>query len=263
MNFDEANISRISICAKIPQPAGRVRHFDCRQEYGLLFVEYGTLYYEHNGQRFISDREHALFIPRGITYSLHCTEDSLSYVINFAGCEPCDVKTIQSYPLQTASNFLDLLNSLEQLWLFKPPQYYLKSMSILYEILTKLCVAKHSPNPYTSRYAIIHKSISYLEHHFSDSKLTNDILAAQSSISTVYFRKLFEDCYGMAPMQYVRRKRMEKAQILLKSGYFSVSETAYAVGFNSVHHFCRAFKQHFNMTPGAYMSKFSNSGEDS
>ena len=71
-------------------------------------------------------------------------------------------------------------------------------------------------------------------------------------MSTVYFRKLFTEAYGMPPMRYVRQKRIEKAQNLLENGFTNISEIADSVGFNSIYHFSKTFKQLIGTSPSNY-----------
>ena len=54
-------------------------------------------------------------------------------------------------------------------------------------------------------------------------KLTNDALADESGLSTVYFRKLFKQVYGISPMQYASDFRIAKAKEMLQSDYGTVA----------------------------------------
>ena len=83
--------------------------------------------------------------------------------------------------------------------------------------------------------------------------LSDDIsiekLADISGISSVYFRKIFSEIYGMPPMQYVGRIRIEKAKGMLIGDFISVTQIAEMSGFGSVYHFCKAFKKSTGLTP--------------
>lgn len=59
----------------------------------------------------------------------------------------------------------------------------------------------------------------------------------------------FREVFGITPFGYLQQKRMETAGNLLKSGEVNVTQAAYTVGYSSLSHFTKAFKQHFGVTP--------------
>lgn len=258
MNIEALRISDIAVVVKIYQPAMRVRHFENRANYGLLFVESGELYYEQNGVQYISDPSHALLIPKGIDYSFHCVADSYTYVINFDLCTATDADSIQALRPFPTEKIMGSLEHLEKTWNVKSAGYRLRSLSTLYRILTQLCENTPLHDADIVRRERIRHSVQYLEQHFSDHDISNDILARQSGISTIYFRRLFKDVYGISPMRHVLNLRIEKAQNMLQSGYYNVTETAEAVGFNSLCNFNRAFRQIAGIPPSQYLHQFSN-----
>jgi AraC-like DNA-binding protein len=46
--------------------------------------------------------------------------------------------------------------------------------------------------------------------------------------------------------------RVEEGARLLTEGSATVTDVAYAVGFNSLSYFCRCFQQAYGVTPAAY-----------
>ncbi len=63
-------------------------------------------------------------------------------------------------------------------------------------------------------------------------------------------RRLEED--GRSPAELILERRLERATELLRDSAGSVSEVAYAVGFKSVSHFTKRFRERFNVTPSTY-----------
>lgn len=59
----------------------------------------------------------------------------------------------------------------------------------------------------------------------------------------------FRTLYGMTIFEYVRSRRMEEAQRLLRSGGLSVTEIAFEVGYEYPCNFSVAYKRHFGVTP--------------
>lgn len=78
------------------------------------------------------------------------------------------------------------------------------------------------------------------------------MLARLAGMSRTSFAALFHERVGVAPMQYLARWRIEKAKVALRSASGGVAEIAEAVGYQSESAFCRAFKRHVGVAPGAY-----------
>jgi AraC-like DNA-binding protein len=56
-------------------------------------------------------------------------------------------------------------------------------------------------------------------------------------------------------MEYLLFVRLREAMRLLDTTENSVTDISLAVGFNSINHFIRAFKQHLYITPKQYQLK--------
>ncbi len=54
---------------------------------------------------------------------------------------------------------------------------------------------------------------------------------------------------GVTPAELIKRRRLQRAAEMLEAGAGSVGEIAYAVGFKSVSHFSRAFRESYGCTP--------------
>lgn len=76
-----------------------------------------------------------------------------------------------------------------------------------------------------------------------------DVVAARAGYSRFHFVRRFRDVYGETPGQYLSRRRIERAQELLRSANLTVTEICMLVGFSSLGTFCTRFKQQVGMTP--------------
>ncbi len=90
----------------------------------------------------------------------------------------------------------------------------------------------------------------YLDTHFAKD-INLDLLAHEGHTSKYHLIRMFKHYFGITPRQYLINKRIEQAKKVLQTGA-SVSETCYAVGFESVHSFSRLFKVKTGMPPSAY-----------
>lgn len=74
-------------------------------------------------------------------------------------------------------------------------------------------------------------------------------LAEAACMSEPSFYRAFRNEFGITPVAYLTRLRVDRAQRLLANPARSVTDVAAAVGFNSVSHFIRVYREHVGETP--------------
>ena len=92
----------------------------------------------------------------------------------------------------------------------------------------------------------------YIEKNRAEEISLSD-LARASMFSPWYAYRLFRECLGLTPSEYIRKYRLTQAAKLLRSGTVKVIDAAYEAGFSNVDTFTRAFCREFGMNPGDYM----------
>jgi AraC-like DNA-binding protein/predicted transcriptional regulator YdeE len=80
-------------------------------------------------------------------------------------------------------------------------------------------------------------------------------VAAEAALSEYHFHRLFRARYGMAVMDYVRRRRLTRAAGQLLRTPSPIVEIAFDAGFESQAAFTRAFRRTYATTPAAYRSR--------
>jgi AraC family transcriptional regulator len=93
----------------------------------------------------------------------------------------------------------------------------------------------------------------YVEAHLHDD-LSLFTLAHQAGLSPSHLTRELRRVTGLAPHQYVLRRRAERARVLLGRPDHTVSAVALAVGFSSQAHLNLVFRRVFGLTPGAYQT---------
>ena len=83
-------------------------------------------------------------------------------------------------------------------------------------------------------------------------------LAALVNLSASRFRHLFKEETKQSVNQYLRERRLERAEYLLRTTFLSIKEVKTEAGLNSASHFVRHFKQKYGITPGAYRKHVSH-----
>ena len=79
---------------------------------------------------------------------------------------------------------------------------------------------------------------------FSIDDLANLLYLSNSQV----FRKIKKKT-GLSPSNYIQKKRLEEAAILIKKSDLSISEIAYRVGFNTISYFSRSFSAYYGYPP--------------
>ncbi|PXY00844.1 AraC family transcriptional regulator [Marinifilum breve] len=94
----------------------------------------------------------------------------------------------------------------------------------------------------------INRVLDYIESHI-DQELSLETLAEIANFSPFHFHRIFSAFTGETINGFVRRIRLEKAgSMLITYEEKTVSEIAYACGFQSASVFCRSFKSRFKMS---------------
>ena len=80
-------------------------------------------------------------------------------------------------------------------------------------------------------------------------------LAAVAGVSKYHFARSFEAAYGETPIRYLTRRRIERAQDLLRSANLTVTEICMAVGFSSLGSFSARFSALVGVFFGFYPAR--------
>ncbi len=92
-----------------------------------------------------------------------------------------------------------------------------------------------------------------------DKDLKLDLLSLNQFKSKFHLLRLFKRYYGQTPRQYLMDKRIEKSKEYLKEG-MPVTETCFAVGFESLGSFSKLFKTKIGKSPSQFQKEqFSRS----
>jgi AraC family transcriptional regulator of arabinose operon len=89
----------------------------------------------------------------------------------------------------------------------------------------------------------------FMDAHYA-RPLTLPGLARMADWSVAHFSERFRQAYGVPPMEYVIRARIDHAAHLLRDVNLSVTEIARRVGYEDLYHFSKLFKRHRGVSPG-------------
>ncbi len=89
---------------------------------------------------------------------------------------------------------------------------------------------------------------AYIREHIQDEITLTDVARAACT-SSFYICKLFKKVTGLNLTEYVSRLRIERTMELLPNPNLRISEIAFEVGFQSLTHFNRVFRQIMGESP--------------
>lgn len=94
----------------------------------------------------------------------------------------------------------------------------------------------------------VEPALLYVREHYAGEIRVGD-LARSCAMSESYFRKVFTQLTGMAPLEYVNRYRIHRAVNLLHMTRESVQNIAGRCGFSSIASFNRNFRRYAGKSP--------------
>ena len=243
--INKITVTDIKELFTVSSPRGRKEEIRNRKSYGLSFCAEGKITYEIGGKSAMSDKNHAVILPKGQSYSLRGDKTGKFPVINF-DCKEFLCDEVISLPIQSSDTYIKDFEKMKALSLLEENRA--KMMSVFYSILHRLSTESSVRN-------VILPAIRYIESNYQNPKLSNTELAEKCNISEVYFRKIFTETYKTTPKQFIVDIRINKAKQLLSDGFLNIGAVAELCGFSNQYHFCRLFKEKTGFTPTEYIKR--------
>lgn len=95
----------------------------------------------------------------------------------------------------------------------------------------------------------LNKLTTILKENSADNNFSVDQFAREMAMSRVQLHRKLKAKIGCSASEFIRSYRLKKAHQYLKARKGSVSEIAYAVGFNNLSYFTKTFKSMYQMNP--------------
>ncbi|GGM63985.1 hypothetical protein GCM10011608_56620 [Micromonospora sonchi] len=105
----------------------------------------------------------------------------------------------------------------------------------------------------------LRRARDHLDRHYTET-LDLAAVAAVAGISKYHFQRLFTATYGRSPAAYLSRRRIERAQDLLRTTNLTVTEVCHAVGFASLGSFSSRFTELVGETPSQFQRRWARTG---
>ena len=99
---------------------------------------------------------------------------------------------------------------------------------------------------------IINNAVDYINEHYADEDISLDSVAEEINISANYLSAVFSNKVGLSFVEYITKKRMAKAKILLRNTSKKSGEIANEIGYKDPRYFSFVFKKNQGCTPSQY-----------
>ena len=143
---------------------------------------------------------------------------------------------------------LDYYDFMEQMTSTYNIHYLKRVVSGYYSRLaSRFSVSQDEKRSYISR---------YIDDHFADRTISLELLADEMNLSYGYMSRYFRKTFGTSFVDYIHRKRIERAKELLGEGKTKIHHIAQNVGYDNAGTFIKVFRKLEGVTPGQYRNRF-------
>lgn len=104
----------------------------------------------------------------------------------------------------------------------------------------------------TNSQKLLDSAVKYIHSHYSDPKISMEIVCEELGISVSYMSQLFKKHKESTFVKYLTSVRIEKARELLKLTGDRIVDIAGQCGFNDVYYFSHCFKKYMGASPKKY-----------
>lgn len=220
--------------------------------YELMYYVEGESKVKFAGKTYDMLPNNLLYLPKGINNNEYIAVEKSAvtlYNIYFDSPDP-----LPDTPVKISVKSAEIKSIFEKLyrtWFSKSDGYYYKSMRYTYNII-ELIKKQQSGYNNIANFSYLSACEDYISCHYCDYKFDFSELLSLSGLSYSYFKKLFIEKYGLPPVKYINRLKINRACELLETKKFSVSEIAEICGFENTYYFSTVFKNHTGVSPKNY-----------
>ena len=261
---DDLHVFDISIVSGV-RAKGRTTDFRCygRRNNAFLFVWDGeaTFFDEKRRKTVVTNGELA-FLPKHKKYRMEYTAPSTTFaVVNFDLCDKNnnEIALFKDIVLVSKDDvtrrIAKIMTNFELCSTSKTMETTLRRKELMYRLLGTIYAPSFSLATRSEIAEQIADGVHLLEQTYIENlPITQYAEASHVSLNT--FRNVFQKEFGTSPLKYRNRLRIERAKELLSESGFTVSEAAYASGFESIGYFCRCYRQITGESPGETKRKY-------
>lgn len=234
---------------RVSRPKGYKHVFKYgRAKHGFVYVVRGMMRDSFSDTRTSIDvgAGELLFIPKGTVYTGEYLEDDTEIEIVQFNVAIGELPEYLSQPIKlTFPNVRECISAFFQFTENHSSDHPFYYYSVMYHFLWQL-EENYSHMP--KKYKKLQPALSELSERWEKNESVA-YYAGLCNMSEANFRRLFHEYTGKTPVEYRNELRLVNARARLRSGEYTVSETAESCGFYNLSYFIRCYKKRFGCTP--------------
>jgi len=223
----------------------------------VLFTDGTALFSDCENEGTPCRRGTILLLRRDHPYSIFSREGCAYVTSAFDFSENCSemlnrLPTVAECPEKLCGDVV----SLEKTWQLQHWDSQLRCRIGLLELYGELLRCLVQPSREETD-PLIRQAVTYIHRNFKRNFSAGEI-AGYCGISPSYLRARFHTCMGMTVTEYRNELRLNAAKQMLRSGLFSVKETAMELGYCDVYYFTRCFSAAVGISPSRFADSNSH-----
>ncbi len=224
-----------------------------RKFFGVSYAVSGTAEYRLlGGESFEVRAGDVVFLSDKARYTVLTGGDYHHYTVNFLLSKAPVTDLLHPSGVSVLFGggglYHGLFSTLSALWRDKKFGYEMRSTSVLYSVLSEFFHDLYLKNTDDFAHERLAPAKEYIDTHPTE-EVSIEFLSGLVSMSRTNFRREFSRLFGDSPIHYRDTRRAAFAKDALATGFYTVSEAAFACGFEDVSYFSRFFKKHTGMSP--------------
>ena len=251
MMFENINITEISVTGRYHFLKEKTTvDFLPRACNGLVYFLSGKIDFIYGETVLKAKKDTFVFLPQGIAYKTRPYETGEYMIINFLTEKPLFSEPQKIEPQNTEA-FLQQLSSAKKAYKHKGVGYISEIKGCIFKLLSAFEREFFEESlPKDSRIKLL-PVLKYVEDNFLEN-ISIKTLAELTGYSERYFSKLFYECIGMPPRQYIIKKRLDMASDMLLNSTEDIGKIALSCGFSDTYYFSKLFKKHMGISPTGF-----------
>jgi len=256
-NFIITGINRVILVGKNEYPQNRIVFKQPTLSNELIYHFDGKEKVYFNGKVLETEENTIRFLPKG---------EVKEYIVDKQTPGECiDIFFDTDIPISNeafiikitqSTTIANLFKKIFSIWVSKNDGYYFECISLIYKIFSELQKQNYIPQ---NQYNLIKPAIEYVEENFLANKISVPFLADRCGISEAYLKKLFIKKFGMSPIKYIIRLKINHACDLLRSKQYSITQVSELCGYENVYYFSRQFKEYVGTSPSVFVERYKSS----